>query len=365
MSESATDSLLGVLRDDGRTDPATDPFLAPETLLALYREMRRIRTLDTALVTLQQRGEIGFYSASFGQEAVAIGAAFALEPSDWVFPALREGAILLARGFPLASYLGQIFGTVDDLQKGRQMPCHVSSRAHNVASSSGVIGTQLPQAVGAAWAARKRGARTISVGFTGEGGTSTGDFHAAMNFAGVFRAPCVIICQNNQWALGTPSTRQTSSASFAIKARAYGMPGIRVDGNDVLAVYRAVSNARVRAVAGAGPTFLECVTTRTGVDSTSELAQHAGVEAPRSGTGDPIARLRRHLSYLELVDDASDESLGRELENAMAVAIEAAKLRPLPAGSTLTEDVYAERPWHLVEQDRELAPSAEKAGLSE
>jgi pyruvate dehydrogenase E1 component alpha subunit/2-oxoisovalerate dehydrogenase E1 component alpha subunit len=363
VSESATDSLLGVLRDDGRTDPATDPFLAPETLLALYREMRRIRALDTALVALQQRGEIGFYSASFGQEAVAIGAAFALEPSDWVFPALREGAILLARGFPLASYLGQIFGTVDDLQKGRQMPCHVSSRAHNVASSSGVIGTQLPQAVGAAWAARKRGARTISVGFIGEGGTSTGDFHAAMNFAGVFRAPCVIICQNNQWALGTPSTRQTSSASFAIKARAYGMPGLRVDGNDVLAVYRAVSNARVRAVAGAGPTFLECVTARTGVDSTSELVL-ADAEVGKGDARDPIARLRRHLSYLELIDDASDESLGRELANTVSVAITAAKNRPLPDRSTLTDDVYAERPWHLVEQDRELATPGEKARLS-
>lgn len=346
--------LLSVLCDHGRTDPTTDPFLPPETLLSMYREMCRVRALDAALIALQRQGRIGFHGACLGQEAVPIGTAFALDPRDWVFPALRESSVLLVRGLPVAQYLGQVFGTSLDLQKGRQMPSTLSARSVNVVSGSTSVATQLPQCVGAAWAAKKAGARTIAVGFVGEGGTSTPDFHAAMNFAGVFRVPCVFVCQNNQWAVSTPATRQTASVTFAVKAKAYGMPGIRVDGTDILAVYRAVTEARVRAVAGAGPTLLECVTSGLGPQASGNDPEPPHRDAPKSGDErDPLERLRQHLEYRGALDAEADALVRHALEREIAEAIAEAEAVPPPARSTMFDDVYAERPWHLVEEARE------------
>lgn len=357
-AESADPALgfLEVLREDGRADPAYDPFLAPETLLSMYREMRRVRAVDAALVALQRQGRVGFYGACLGQEAVPIATAFAIEPSDLVFPALRESSIMLARGFPLDRYLAQVFGSSEDVLKGRQMPSHMSGRAVNVVSWSSAVATQLPHAVGAAWAARKTGARSATVGFVGEGGTSSADFHAAANFAAVFRAPCILICQNNAWALSTPAARQTASATFAVKAKAYGMPGVRIDGNDALAVYRTVAEARVRAVAGAGPTLVECVTYRMGPHSTSDdpdLYRPEGA-ADEWKSRDPIARLRKHLEYLGIIDGVLDDRLGAEIDAEVRGAISVAEAKGPPDRDTMFDDVYAERTWNLVEQAREL-----------
>jgi pyruvate dehydrogenase E1 component alpha subunit len=348
--------LLRVLRDDGRTDPATDPFLPSETLLAVHREMRVVRAVDTALVALQKQGRIGFHLASTGQEAVPVGTAFALEASDWVFPALRESVVLLARGFPLERYLAQSFGTADDVLDGRQIPGHQSSRTVRVVSGSSAVATQLPQAVGAAWAAKKAGARTVTVGFVGDGGTSTPDFHSAMNFAAVFRVPCIFVCQNNQLAISTPAACQTASASFAIKARAYGMPGVRIDGNDVLAVQRAVTDARVRAVAGGGPTLIEAVTYRMGPHSPSDdPSRYASDVARREwAEKDPIDRFKRHLAYLGLLTEEDDATLVADVAGKVASAIATAEAAPPPERPTLFDDVYAERPWNLVEQAQSL-----------
>ncbi len=344
--------LLRVLRDDGRTNPATDPFLAPESLLAMHREMCRARALDRALIALQRQGRVGYHSAAMGQEAVPVGTAFAVESSDWVFPALREGALLLARGFPLARYLAQAFGTAEDAQKGRQMPGHAGARSFNLVSSSSSVASQLPQAVGAAMAARKAGSRSITIGFVGDGGTSSPDFHAALNFAGVFRAPCVVICQNNQWAISTPTSRQTASETFAIKAVAYGVPGVRVDGNDILAVHRAVVDARVRAVAGGGPTLIECVTYRMSAHSTSDDPSRYEAPAEREAWAarDPIERFRRHLEYLGIVDQSTEASLAAQIDADISKAVTAAEAGARPDRSTLFDDVYANRPWHLAEQ---------------
>lgn len=348
--------LLRVLRDDGRTDPAADPFLPPETLLSVHREMRRIRALDTALSALQRQGRIGFHGAAAGQEAVPVGTAFALEPADWVFPALRESVVMLSRGFPLDRYLAQSFGTSHDVLKGRQMPGHMSAREVNVASWSTAVATQLPQAVGVAWAAKKAGARTVAVGFIGDGGTSAPDFHAAMNFAGVFRVPCLFICQNNQWAISTPAARQTAAASFAVKARAYGVPGVRIDGNDVLSVHRAVTDARVRAIAGGGPTLIEAVTYRMGPHSPGDdPSLYRSDAALREWSArDPIARFKRHLEYLSVLTDTADAELVAEVEREVAGAIAKAEAEAPPSRATLFDDVYAERPWHLVEAAAEF-----------
>jgi pyruvate dehydrogenase E1 component alpha subunit len=349
-------ALLRVLRDDGSADPATDPLLSADALLRAYREMRRLRLLDARMISLQRQGRIGFYGAAQGQEAVPIATALALSHDDWVFPALREQSIMLVRGFPLRTFVAQVFGCSGDLLQGRQMPSHQSGRAVHQVSWSSCVGPQLPQAVGAAWAMRARRSHTIAVAFCGDGATSQADFHAAMNLAGVWGAPCVIICQNNHWSISVPTSRQTASRTIAVKARAYGFPGVRVDGNDVLAVHAVVHDAANRARSGAGPTFIEAVTYRMGPHSTSDdpLRYRPSAEVEAWARKDPLDRLRKHLVTLGLLDDATDALLEAQLSAEIAGAVAEVEGMPPPARASLVEGVYAELPWHLREQREEL-----------
>jgi pyruvate dehydrogenase E1 component alpha subunit/2-oxoisovalerate dehydrogenase E1 component alpha subunit len=348
--------LLRVLRDDGSADPAAAAIMAPELLLRAYREIKRLRFIDARMILLQRQGRVGFYGACTGQEATPIATALAIEPDDWVFQALRESSIMLVRGFPLKTYLAQVFGNAGDLLKGRQMPSHMSARSVNQVAWSSCIGTQLPQAVGAAWAAKIKGDRTVVVGFVGDGGTSEPDFHNAMNFAAVFRVPVVIVCQNNHWAISVPTARQTASPTIAVKGRAYGVPSERVDGNDVLAVYAAVSRAVANARSGEGPTFIEALTYRIGAHSTSDDPTRYRSQAEVEGwmKRDPLSRLRRYLVHRGLVDDASDATLEQELNTEIAAAIKEVEALDAPERGTLFDDVYATPPWHLVEQREEL-----------
>ncbi len=348
--------LLRVLLDDGSADPATDPRAAPALLLRAYREIKRLRLLDARMILLQRQGRVGFYGPCTGQEATPVATALALEPGDWVFQALRESVIMLVRGFPLRTYIAQVFGNAGDILKGRQMPSHMSGRQVNQVSWSSVIGPQVPHAVGAAWAAKIRGDRTVTVGFMGDGATSEPDVHAGLNFAAVFKAPCVLICQNNHWAISVPTARQTASATIAVKGRAYGVPSVRVDGNDVLAVYAAVSAAIARARAGGGPTFIEALTYRIGAHSTADdpTRYRSQEEVDRWVKRDPLLRLRRHLVARGLTDDAADAALEEELNAEIAAAIADVEGLGPPARETIFEDVYADLPWHLREQRDEL-----------
>jgi pyruvate dehydrogenase E1 component alpha subunit/2-oxoisovalerate dehydrogenase E1 component alpha subunit len=285
---------------------------------------------------------------------VALG--FALAHTDWVFPALRESSVLLVRGFALDSYLAQVFGNAADVLKGRQMPSHMSGRSANVVSWSSCIGTQLTHAVGAAWAAKIRREHMVAAACLGDGATSSADFHSALNFAQVFRVPCVFVCQNNQWAISTPASRQSNTRTFTEKALAYAMPSERLDGNDVCALYLAFQRAAARARSGLGPTFLECVTYRVGPHSTSDdptlYRSEAEVNAWRAR--DPIARLASELT----AEGALDETRAAALDSELARELDAALLRvepmPLPNRASLFDDVYAELPPHLVEQRKEL-----------
>jgi pyruvate dehydrogenase E1 component alpha subunit len=352
-------ALLRVLRDDGTADPATDPGLPHGVLLRGYREMRRLRLLDARMTTLQRQGRIGFYGAATGQEAVPIATGLVLGQEDWVFPALREQSVMLVRGFPLRAFLAQVFGNAADVLKGRQMPSHHSAKAVHQVSWSSCIGTQLPHAVGAAWAMRARRTGAVAVAFLGDGATSEGDFHAAMNFAGVWRVPCVFICQNNHWSISVPASRQTASPTLAIKARAYGMPGVRCDGNDLLAVASAVRSALERARAGEGPTFIEAVTYRMGAHSTSDdpSRYRSQAEVDEWARKDPFDRLRRHMVHLGLVSDASDVALERELDEELTAAIDEVEREPPPPLGSIFEDVYAEMPWPLRQEQEELKKS--------
>src|SRR6188768_718900 len=226
----------------------------------LYRHLRRVRLLDERLVQLQRQGRVGFHGSCAGQEVAPVAAALALRAGDWIFPALRESYAMLVRGFPLELYLAQDFATSLDVSKGRQMPSHQSSRSVNVVSWSSCIATQLPHAVGMALAARKRGQSDIALAFLGDGATSHPDFHAALNMAGVLAAPCVFVCQNNQFAISVPVERQSGNPLLFQKAWAYGIPGERIDGNDAELVLAVLQQAAERARSGQGPSFIECLT---------------------------------------------------------------------------------------------------------
>ncbi len=348
--------LLTVLREDGSADPATDPQIPLETLVAAYRHMKRLRVLDARMMLLQRQGRIGFYGTCTGQEATPIASALVLDKDDWVFQALRESSMMLVRGFPLSRYVAQIFGNSLDVLKGRMQPSHMASRSVNQVSWSSCIGPQVPQAVGAAWAAKLRGDKTVVMTFLGDGATSQPDFHNGLNFAAVFRVPCVIVCQNNHWAISVPASRQSASATFAVKGRAYGVPSIRVDGNDFLAVYGALRGAVDRARSGGGPTFVECVTYRIGAHSSSDdpTRYRSQEEVDRWMKKDPFLRLRRHLDHLGAWSDALDEELEKEQNAEIGAAITEVERHGPPPRESLFDDVYEALPWHLAEQRDEL-----------
>jgi pyruvate dehydrogenase E1 component alpha subunit/2-oxoisovalerate dehydrogenase E1 component alpha subunit len=347
--------LFCVIDEEGRVVPGASPLTDSELLLRMYREMKRVRLLDQRMVMLQRQGRVGFYGACTGQEAAVVGTALAAAPGDWIFPALRENAIMLVRGFPVASYIAQVFGNSRDPLKGRQMPAHISSRSVNQVSWSSCVGTQLPQAVGAGWAARLRGDPTVSIGFLGDGATSEADFHTALNFAAVFQAQTVLVCQNNQWAISVPVSRQTAAPTLAVKARAYGMHAVRADGNDIVAVYQVLSEALERARHGHGPTFVELLTYRVAPHSTSDdpsrYRSNDDVEAWIKK--DPLDRMVRHLTAKKLLTAEADERLEQAMLEEIRKAIEEVESYGPPERASLFDDVYAELPEHLAEQ-REL-----------
>jgi pyruvate dehydrogenase E1 component alpha subunit len=330
--------------------------------LQFYRALCRVRSLDERMQALQRQGRIGFYGTCTGQEAVPVALGFALQHSDWLFPALRESSVLLVRGFPLVSYLAQVFGNDRDVLKGRQMPSHMSGRSANVVSWSSCIGTQLTHAVGAAWAAKIRRESMVSVACLGDGATSSADFHSALNFAQVFRVPCVFVCQNNQWAISTPAARQSNTATFAERALAYAMPAERLDGNDVCGLYLAFQRAAGRARAGLGPTFLECVTYRVGPHSTSDdpTLYRSEAEVSEWRARDPIARLARSLESQGMLDAARSRAVDDELRAELDAALEVVEAAPPPSRASLFDDVYAELPGHLLEQRQELFAPAKR-----
>ena len=350
-------ALFRVLRDDGTADPKNDPFLPADVLWRGYREMRRLRLIDARMVLLQRQGRIGFYGACTGQEAVPIATGLVVDKGDWVFPALREQSVMLVRGFPLTKFLAQVFGNSGDVLKGRQMPSHHSGREVNQVAWSSCIGPQIPQAVGAAWAMKLKKDRNAAIGFCGDGATSQADFHNAMNFAGVFKVPCVIVCQNNHWSISVPTERQTASRTIAVKGRAYGVPSVRVDGNDLLAVHKVLGDALARAREGKGPTFVEAVTYRIGAHSTSDdpTRYRSDAEVESWKKKDPLDRLRAYLVHQGLLDDAADAKLEEELTAEIAAAVNEVENLPLPARDTIFDDVYATLPWNLEEQKAELA----------
>jgi pyruvate dehydrogenase E1 component subunit alpha len=354
--EARATGLASILREDGTADPKAVPALDPAALREIYRGMVRIRIIDERLLALQRQGRIGFYAEARGQEAAVIGAVAALAADDFVVPAHRELGAVLYRGLPLRSFVAQLFGNANDIARGRQMPVHPGApRSLNYLPPSSCVATQLPQATGIAWAAKILKKKTVVLGYLGEGGTSAEDFHAGVNFAAVYQTPVVFLCQNNQWAISTPAGAQSASETFAIKALAYGMPGVRVDGNDIFAVFAATKAAVDRARAGGGPTLIEAVTYRLGAHSTSDdPARYRADQTEEWTRKDPIARFRAWLFASKTLDEAADAALRAAVEEELREAIDAEEKVGPPPIESLIEDVFAVPTTALREQLAEL-----------
>ncbi|HVZ73945.1 MAG TPA: thiamine pyrophosphate-dependent enzyme [Polyangia bacterium] len=356
--ETRATGLIQVLAPDGRTTPgATGEPLAPEALRALYRGMLRARILDEKMLHLQRQGRIAFYAEARGQEASVVGAVAAVEPTDYVVPAHRELGAALFRGLPMRAVIAQLYGNANDVARGRQMPVHPSApRALRIIPPSSCVATQLPHAAGLAWAAKMRKEPVVTLAYLGEGATSAEDFHAGINFAAVYKVPAVFVCENNQWAISTPASRQSVSRTFAIKALAYGMPGVRVDGNDALAVHAVVREAAARARSGGGPTLIEAVTYRMGAHSSSDDPHRYRPEAEEAAwrDKDPLPRMEAHLAARKILDAAGVSALRAEIEAEVAAAVDAEEKVGPPPLASLIENVYARTPRALEEQLADL-----------
>jgi pyruvate dehydrogenase E1 component alpha subunit len=348
--------LYTVLRDDGGADAAEVVFSDSE-LVRLHRLMSLSRQLDERLINLQRQGRISFYVTALGEEATVAGSIAAMEERDWIFPCYREHAAALYRGLPLSTFICDLIGNTGDVNMGHQMPCHEAWRPGRFTSISSPIATQIPHAVGAAWAARIRREDMVPLVYFGEGATSANDFHVGLNFASVQKSPTVFLCRNNGWAISLPSEKQTGSETFAQKAIAYGIRGERVDGNDILAVANATRRARARAAAGDGPTLIECVTYRMEGHSTSDdpRAYRSDDLVEPWRAKDPIRRFRRFLEWRGLLDREADEKVQGEIREEIEKAIADAESHDLkPPIESLFEGVYAELLWPQREQLEEL-----------
>ena len=283
--ESFTVKRLDVLDEKGNADEALMPSLSDDDIKRFYEVTVLARTFDQRALNLQREGRIGTYASIFGQEASQIGSALALERTDWVFPSFRENGVYIALGHPPYKILQYWGGDERGL---------VTEKDLNIFPVCIPVATHVPHAAGAAMAAKYRGDKAAVVAYFGDGGTSEGDFHEGLNFAGTFRLPAVFICQNNQWAISVPREKQTAARTIAQKAIAYGIEGVQVDGNDIFAVYKATKQALERAKKGEGPTLIECFTYRmsdhTTADDASRYRSKEEVDLWRSK--DPLLRLK-------------------------------------------------------------------------
>ncbi len=351
--------LIRVLDDDHSAVGAWDPKLDAETLRRMLRVMAMTRAFDDRMYRGQRQGKTSFYMKCTGEEATSVASAFALADDDMVFPSYRQQGILVARGYPLVEMVNQIYSNRADKLKGRQLPIMYSSREHNFFTISGNLATQMPQAAGWAMASAIKGDTRIASTWIGEGSSAEGDAHAAFIFATVFNAPVVFNVVNNQWAISSFSGFAGGErATFAARAIGYGIAGLRVDGNDALAVYAAARWAANRARAGNGPTLIEHFTYRAEGHSTSDdpSQYRSALEQKEWPLGDPITRLKQHLIGLGEWSEDRHAAMDLELaEQVKAATKEAEKNGVLGHGlhhpfHTMFEDVFEELPWHLEEQ---------------
>jgi pyruvate dehydrogenase E1 component alpha subunit len=343
----AEGGLRRIIGDGGSLPDGEVAGLGSEQLIALYRDLVLLRTYDERSVIYHRQGRIGTYAIFWNHEAMQAGAVFALEDRDWIFPAYRESAIGLLRGMPAATVLSWWRGH----PAGWWNP-----KEYNVASICVPIATQIPHAVGFAWGSALKGEDRVALAFFGDGATSEGSFHEGATIAGVMKAPVVLFCNNNQWAISTPLAAQTAAPTLADKAIGYGMPGVRVDGGDVLAVFEATRDAVARARAGDGPTFIEAVTYR--------VAPHATADDPsiyidperveEAKENECVGRYERYLQRLGVLSDSQASEIRAEALELMRAGIAEAEAEPPADLALVFEHAYASPPPTLTEDLSEL-----------
>jgi 2-oxoisovalerate dehydrogenase E1 component alpha subunit len=364
--------LVRVLDESGQAVGPWNPNLDPDTLRKMLRDMKTVRTFDDRMYRAQRQGKTSFYMKCTGEEAIAVAAGTAMNADDMHFPTYRQQGLLVARGYPLVDMMCQIYSNRNDKLKGRQLPIMYSDKQHGFFSISGNLGTQYPQAVGWAMASAIKGDSRIAMGWIGDGATAEGDFHSALTFAAVYQAPVILAIVNNQWAISSFSgLAGAEQATFASRAVGYGIAGLRVDGNDALAVFAATRWAADRARMNKGPTLIEYFTYRAEGHSTSDdpTGYRPASEPKAWPLGDPIERLKAHLGALGEWDDERDSALDKELDAIVRAAQkDAEKHGVLPEQgftdiASMFEDVYADTPWHIAEQrDEALAEAREFLG---
>ena len=353
--------LIRVLDAEGRAVGPWNPRVEPETLRRGLKAMMLTRAFDDRMYRAQRQGKTSFYMKCTGEEAVACAQALVLTQEDMCFPTYRQQGLLITRGYPLATMMNQIYSNASDPIKGRQLPVMYSSKEYGFFTISGNLGTQYPQAVGWAMASAYKGDDKIAAAWIGDGATAEGDFHSALTFASVYRAPVILNIVNNQWAIssyhGIAGGDQTT---FAARGIGYGLPALRVDGNDFLAVYAATEWAAERARSNLGATVLELYTYRAAQHSTSDdpARYRPAEEAGGWPLGDPVLRLAAHLIGLGEWSNEQHKAYEKEAaEQVRAAAKEAEAIGTLgqsrPEAATMFEDVYKDMDWRLLRQKRE------------
>ena len=364
-------TLVRVLGEDNQAVGPWNPQLSPDKMRRMLRHMATVRAFDERMFRAQRQGKTSFYMKSLGEEAVAVSAAHALDDEDMCFPSYRQQGLLIARGCPLVDMMNQIYSNKGDKLQGKQLPIMYSEKRFGFFSISGNLTTQYPQAVGWAMASASKGDTRIAATWCGEGSTAEGDFHSALTFATVYRAPVIFNVVNNQWAISSFSGFAGAEATtFAARAVGYGIAGLRVDGNDALAVYAATAWAAERARTNAGPTLIEHFTYRTEGHSTSDdPTQYRSAGEPTAWPlGDPITRLKDHLIALGEWDDERQATMDREVaEEVKAAQKEAEKNGILGHGlhqplDTLFDGVFEDMPWHLQEQRQQMIDEETASG---
>jgi len=343
----AVTERLAILDTEGAVDAALMPEIDPSRIRDLYRDMVLMRTFDTKALKLQRQGRMGTWPPIKGQEAIQAGVALAMGENDWLIPAFREHGIMVLRGVPLHLVFAYWAGD----ERGSSYPEGV--RCFPVAVP---VGSQWQHGTGVGLSLKLRGEDAVAVTFGGDGSTSEGDFHEAVNCAGVFGAKTVFVIQNNQWAISMPLHQQTAAETLAQKAHAYGIPGIQVDGNDVFAVYAAATEAIERARRGEGPTLIEAVTYRLGDHTTADDAsRYRTKEELEEWEGrDPILRLRRYLVEQGMWDDDQEAVLLEEATSWVDAQVQALEEMEPQAPEEIFTSMYAAMPPHVVEQMQSL-----------
>ena len=338
---------LQILQEDGTLNGTPMPKISNQEIVEMYKTMILCKVFDDIAVKLQRQGRIGPYVTIRGQEAAQVASSFAMADTDWMFPSYRESAAYIARKVPLKNIFLYWMGderNAGDKENGNNFPICIP------------VSTQIPHAVGAAFAAKIKGDRVASLVYFGDGATSRGDFHEAMNFAGVFKLPVVFLCQNNQWAISVPRSKQTASETIAQKAIAYGFEGVVVDGNDAFAVYKATKEALEKAKNGGGPTLIECVTYRLSDHSTADDAKkyRSAEEVEAWKKRDPIERFKRFMEKKGIWSADDDRKLLQECEGIINTAIKEAESISSPKFEDLFKYTFAEMPWFLKEELEEI-----------